>query len=109
VYAVDARTDATIWTAAPTLSTIIASPTVSGGTVNLGPNDGRLLALNASNGHQLWSASTGATIYSSAAVADGSNSGVDDLDRRHRMVVTRGRKWRGQRRLARRPQGVRPG
>jgi eukaryotic-like serine/threonine-protein kinase len=71
VYAVDAATGATRWTASPTISVIIGSPTVVGKTLYVGLNDGGVLALDVSNGHTRWEAQTGATIYSSPAVSGG--------------------------------------
>jgi outer membrane protein assembly factor BamB len=50
--------------------TILSSPTVAGGIVYIGLNDGKVLALNASNGVILWSYQTGGGVHSSPAVAD---------------------------------------
>ena len=61
-------TNQTLWSVQT--SQILSSPTVAGGIVYVGLNDGKLLALNSSNGEILWSYQTGGPVYSSPAVAD---------------------------------------
>ena len=49
---------------------ILSSPSVASGIVYVGLNDGKILALNASNGAFLWSYQTGGAVYSTPAVVD---------------------------------------
>ena len=49
----------------------MSSPAVLDGVVYVGSTDNNFYAVNASNGYQLWSYTTGGSIYSSAAVAKG--------------------------------------
>ena len=62
-------TNQTLWSykTAP----ILSSPTVASGIVYVGSNNGKVFALNASNGAVLWSYQTGGEVYSSPALADG--------------------------------------
>jgi outer membrane protein assembly factor BamB len=86
LYALDAATGATVWTASPNLSIVIASPTVADGVVYLAYNDHSIVALDAATGATRWTADAGAGMYSSPAVASGSlyvavhNRGVLALD-----------------------------
>ena len=72
VYAFDAATGATLWTAA-TGGYVASSPAVANGVVYAGSGDGKLYALDASSGSQVWaSAATSGAIISSPAVVNGS-------------------------------------
>ena len=62
-------TNQTLWSFAT--SPILSSPTVTGGVVYVGSNDGKVFALKTSNGAVLWSYQSGGAVYSSPAVADG--------------------------------------
>lgn len=62
-------TNQTLWRQ-PTNDTVLSSPTVAGGIVYVGTNNGKVLALNASMGQFLWSYKTGGAVYSSPAVSD---------------------------------------
>ena len=53
LYALDAATGATVWTASPNLSIIIASPTVADGVVYLAYNDHSIVALDAASSRVL--------------------------------------------------------
>lgn len=52
-------------------SQVQSSPTVSGGIVYVGSNDGKLYALNATPGAKKWSYTTGGQVSSSPAFANG--------------------------------------
>jgi eukaryotic-like serine/threonine-protein kinase len=69
VYALDAATGDTVWTAGDQFGQIIASPVVAGGVVYVGYNSGLVQALDADTSVTLWDAQAGASIYSSPAVA----------------------------------------
>jgi outer membrane protein assembly factor BamB len=71
VYAVDASSGTTRWTAAPTLSIIVASPVVAEGIVYLALNDHSVVALDAETAATLWTADAGSGMYASPAVAEG--------------------------------------
>jgi outer membrane protein assembly factor BamB len=71
IYAVDAATGAEIWTAAPSLSILVASPAVAEGVVYFAFNDHSVKALDAATGAQIWTADAGGGMYASPAVADG--------------------------------------
>ncbi|WP_369192594.1 PQQ-binding-like beta-propeller repeat protein [Streptomyces sp. R08] len=47
------------------------APLVEGGTLYVGTNDGRMRALDAASGEELWEADTGSPVYCAPAVADG--------------------------------------
>jgi outer membrane protein assembly factor BamB len=61
-------TNQTLWSYQT--GSILSSPTVAGGIVYIGLKDGKILALNASNGAILWNYQTGGGVHSSPAVAD---------------------------------------
>jgi outer membrane protein assembly factor BamB len=71
VYALDAATGATVWSAAPLFSIIVSSPVVSDGTLYLAFNDHTILALDAATGATRWTADAGSGMYASPAVAGG--------------------------------------
>ena len=70
VYALNATTGATLWTAT-TGSLVPSSPAVANGVVYVGSYDHKVYALDATTGATLWTASTGSSVYSSPAVANG--------------------------------------
>jgi outer membrane protein assembly factor BamB len=61
-------TNQTLWSYQT--SPILSSSTVANGIVYVGLNDGKILALNASNGVFLWSYQSGGAVYSTPAVVD---------------------------------------
>ncbi len=71
LYAFNAMTGATLWTAA-TGGKVFSSPAIAtNGVVYVGSEDANLYAFNAMTGATLWMASTGNSIVSSPAVANG--------------------------------------
>ncbi len=71
LYAFDAKTGATLWTAT-TGDKVFSSPAVAtNGVVYVGSEDGKLYAFNAMTGAMLWASTTGDSIVSSPAVANG--------------------------------------
>ena len=69
VYAVNARTGASLWSYA-TGNEVYSSPAVANGVVYAGSYDGNVYALNARTGVKLWSYNTGGDVYSSPAVVN---------------------------------------
>jgi len=61
-------TNQTLWSYST--DPILTTPSVSGGIVYVGTNNGKVLALNASSGAVIWSYQTGGAVYSSPAIAD---------------------------------------
>ena len=57
--------------ATQTGSEVRSSPAVAGGVVYVGSGDGRVYALNATTGAQVWNYTTGSFVFSSPAVAGG--------------------------------------
>ena len=70
MYALDAKTGASLWSF-PTGGFINSSPVVANGVVYIGSDDGNVYALDAKTGTRLWTYRTGSNIYSSPAVANG--------------------------------------
>jgi outer membrane protein assembly factor BamB len=70
VYALNAATGATIWTAT-TGGPVRSSPAVVDGMVYVGSADGKVYALNAATGATRWTVTTGGPVRSSPAVVDG--------------------------------------
>ena len=59
VYALDAHTGKTLWSVVLAQNLYSSSPAFASGILYVGSVDGTLLALNATNGHTLWTASLG--------------------------------------------------
>ena len=71
LYAFNAQTGATLWTA-PTGGKVFSSPAIAtNGVVYVGSEDGKLYAFNVQTGAMLWASTTGYSIVSSPAVANG--------------------------------------
>src|SRR5579859_1835512 len=71
LYAFNAKTGATVWTAQAG-SDLSSSPTVANGVVYIGSEDGNLYAFNAKTGAVIWTAPTGGSIwFTSSAIANG--------------------------------------
>ncbi len=71
LYAFNALTGATKWTA-PTGDKVFSSPAVAtNGAVYVGSEDGTMYAFDATTGARLWASATGYSIISSPAVANG--------------------------------------
>jgi len=68
IDAVDLRTGRELWRHS-TAQRVIGSPSVVGGLVVAGVEDGRVVALDRKDGHQVWSFPTRARVYSSPAVS----------------------------------------
>ncbi|MEX2203801.1 MAG: PQQ-binding-like beta-propeller repeat protein, partial [Actinomycetota bacterium] len=68
LYRLDAGDGARVWSYQFN-EVVLGSPVVSGDTVLLGLNDGRLVALNAASGHLVWQAGTGSGRLGALALA----------------------------------------
>ncbi len=70
LYRLEASDGARVWSYQFN-EVVLGSPVVSGDTVLLGLNDGRLVALNATSGHLVWQAGTGPGRLGALALATG--------------------------------------
>jgi outer membrane protein assembly factor BamB len=70
IYCLDAGTGSTVWSY-PGANAGRSDPTVAGGVLYIGDEDGRIYCLDAGVGSVLWVKETGLTIYKAPAVCDG--------------------------------------
>ena len=70
VYALNASTGATVWTAT-TGGQVFSSPAVANGIVYVGSDDGNVYTLSATTGARIWTATPIGAMESSPAVANG--------------------------------------
>jgi outer membrane protein assembly factor BamB len=68
LYRLEARDGARVWSYQFN-EVVLGSPVISGDTVLLGLNDGRLVALNATSGHLVWQTGTGSGRLGALALA----------------------------------------
>ena len=86
VYAVNATTGQQIWAHTGPVANIVSSPALESGRIYVAFTDGTIRALDATNGHVIWSVIHPGGAYSSPAVFDGRlyiaihNSGLLALD-----------------------------
>jgi outer membrane protein assembly factor BamB len=86
VYAVNATSGQEIWHHTGPVANIVSSPALENGRIYVAFTDGTIRALDATNGHPIWSVTHPGGAYSSPAIADGRlyiaihNSGLLALD-----------------------------